>query len=92
MSVCVLPTDNISSDVFIELPRRGRAGYNEEAICEHASIQVFAGTSEQQPYHGFTPIARFLGEQGPWSCFSFHEGPEELGGSHTTSASSASEE
>lgn len=76
-SFCVVSADNIGSDVCIGPLGRGRAGYNEEATCENACIQVVADRGEQQLYHESTPMARFLLEQGPRSSFSLHKVPQE---------------
>lgn len=80
MSFCAVSTDIMGNDGYIGFPGRGRGGYNEEPTREHKSFHATANRSEQQLCQELTPMARFLGERGPWSSFSLQEDSKELWG------------
>ncbi|KAI4659298.1 uncharacterized protein J4E78_005725 [Alternaria triticimaculans] len=66
ISVRAMPVDAMGSDNYTRLGR-GRGGYNEVAR-ELTSAHIMANGCKQQSYADFNPMARFLGEQGPWTC------------------------
>jgi hypothetical protein len=88
MSVCVVPIDVTGSDGHTRLGS-GRGGDNEVAR-ERTPIPIIADGCEQLSHAGFTPMARFLSERGPWSSCSFQEDQDKVHGSDQASASTGS--
>jgi len=86
ISVRAVPVDAMASDNYTRLGR-GRRGYNEVAR-ELTPAHIMANGCKHQSYTDFNPMARFLGEQGPWSPHSSREDAGKDHGSYSAAASS----